>query len=718
MTGNSRSEAGAGTKKRKVMDYYNGVLCISGKELIRSEQNPAGIMSLPTYKKLAYTKKKLRILRPGKGEGHPALIAFDSLPPKYKDMAKSIADPVVEAQRQKIEDCFEIDSVAVIFFKRHIVEYEDNSKKLPDEVQELYVMNASILNAIKKAWDDHIVGMRGIKKRPMSGTFWKNAVESLKQQKKKWTFKLPGNPIRLRQRLEQYEQEGYNCLIDGNWANKNTAKITPESGEWLVARWSSRIKIVTLEQLYAEYNQKAEQEGWKKLKSSVTIREYLFRPEVKERWYAARHGELSYKEVYIRQHKTILPVRRDTLWYSDGTKLNFYYQDKDGKTKTCQVYEVMDVYSEYFLGYHISQSEDFEAQYHAFKMAIQTSQAKPYELKYDNQGGHKKLENSDLLKNLSRHAIRTAPYNGRSKTIESAFGRYQADYLHEEWYFTGQNITAKKKESRGNMEFILANLKNLPTLEEAMASYKKHREKWNNDPHPKTGISRGEMYRTSINDETQKVDILDMIAMFGITTKEASTYRSSGIQITVKKKLYEYEVLNVEGMPDTAWMRRNINRKFYVRYTPEDMDIVSLYEKDATGMMRFITFAQPYIKVHRALQDHEEGDMKFIRYMEMVNKLQRISNAKESNELLERYNLHPNQHGLNVAKPKGLNMRKKPVDIGEMQKEVSNITALEEEKKAARRTEKRAQKVTQKQSEKDNYEFDRKMMELLQSKLN
>lgn len=59
---------------------------------------------------------------------------------------------------------------------------------------------------------------------------------------------------------------------------------------------------------------------------------------------------------------------RDALWYGDGTKLNLYYLGEDGKVRTTMVYEVMDAYSEVLLGYHISDAEDYEQQYHAYRM--------------------------------------------------------------------------------------------------------------------------------------------------------------------------------------------------------------------------------------------------------------------------------------------------------------------------------------------------------------
>lgn len=437
------------------METYNGIVCISRSALIISPDNPNGLLTRGNYD-YYQGKGRLRIIRNGGGEGNSTLIDFDSLPQKYKKLAiERFGDPVVESQKEGLLKNIKIKNEAVSFFKEHRIEYTDKIESLPDEIQELYVNNAAVLDALKLVWDKHVLANRSKNKRPMAGKFWKNA--SLATQKllslkeNKIIHDLPKNPRRLQEKVKEYAAEGYECLISKKFANTNTQIINEEVGDWLVARWSSMFEIVTLEQLHAEYNLKVDEVNdeagkivWKKLKSSQSIYDYLHRPEIEPKWHGARYGELSFKEKYGRQNRTILPKRRDALWYSDGTKLNYYYQDENGRVCTCNVYEVIDVYSERFLGYHISATEDYEAQYYAYKMAMEYSGHKPYELKYDNQGGHKKLESSDLLKNLARHAINTAPYNGKSKTIESAFNRFQSEFLHKDWFFTGQNIQSKK----------------------------------------------------------------------------------------------------------------------------------------------------------------------------------------------------------------------------------------------------------------------------------
>lgn len=104
--------------------------------------------------------------------------------------------------------------------------------------------------------------------------------------------------------------------------------------------------------------------------------------------------------------------------------------------------------------------------------------------------------------------------------------------------FTGQNITAKRDTSRPNLEFINANIDSLPTLEELKEQYAAAREQWNSMKHPATGISRIEMYNTSVNEATDAVSVSDMVEMFWYTTEKPSLFTANGIEITVQGKKY------------------------------------------------------------------------------------------------------------------------------------------------------------------------------------
>jgi hypothetical protein len=696
------------------MEYYNNTLCITGKELILSEENPKGIVSKANYDNWV-KRDKIKVLNRA-CYGNPAIIEFNSIPARYRDewKEKNDVDPEEKVHIDVFMENYLYDEAAASFYGDHIVEYGEglNNKGLDPEVQQEYTYNASVLNAIRKT-KEMCETERKMRNIPRFKDFWQRASRSMQIFHEKGIMHtLPENPRRLMDKYKLYLNGGYIELIHKNYAQRVAAKINDEAGEWILAQWMSQIDRVTLEQLFVRYNKKAEtMPEWKAIKTEVTLRNYLYRPEIQRIWYAARHGELAAKELYSRQNRTILPNKRDSLWYSDGTKLNYYYKDAQGNILTCNVYEVMDVYSERMLGYHISKTEDFEAQYHAYKMALQTSGQSPYEIRFDNQGGHKKLQNGDLLNNLARHAIRTAPYNGKSKTIESAFGRFQAEFLHKDWFFTGQNIGSKKQESRANMEFILANAGKLPTLEEIKETYKKRRDEWNAAPHPKSkeGVSRNQMYLTSENEACKKLNELDIISIFGIMTDKPATYTAAGITLEIKGKEYPFEVLTPTGEPDKDFNRRNIGRKFYRRYCPEDLSAVALYEKDASGM-RFIAYAQPYLMVHRALQDQVKVDHLRIRSNQVANKDERIQDEVHRAQILEKHGLHPNQHGLNTAPLKGITSGKKQKkDIGQHLKEESNRMAAqdaiekEQRKKAKREARDEQKEAEQKQSDYMDY---------------
>lgn len=588
-----------------------------------------------------------------------------------------------EEKKQSFMDVT-IDEDARVFFRDHT--YTDNSGKerhLPDEAQSQYVNEASILNMFRRVYQRQVMARAANGKRKPKKEFFKECADKAKALRTITPNNLPEEARSMERKYDRYIAEGYQSLINGLYGKTNSEKLTEEAKFWLIARFASPIEKLTTQQLLVEYNNEVPRRNeniaddnlkWKPLKSEQTIYAFLNRPEIKPLWFGMRHGELKSKEKYTRQHKTLLPTRRDSIWYGDGTKLNYYYRNDKGEIATCNVYEVMDVYSEVLLGYHISDSEDFEAQYFAYRMAMQKAGHKPNEIRYDNQGGHKKLASGEFFSKLAHLNIPTTPYNGKSKTIESAFGRFQAQFLHKDWFFTGQNITAKKLESRENYEFIMANKANLPTLDEIKKRYAQRREEWNNAEHFDTGIPRIRMYEESVNNATTKVGVLEMIDMFGVIDGTANTYTASGITKTIKKRDYRWEVLTSDGMPDLDFMRDNVDRKFHIGYDLNDMSIVALYTKDAKGY-RFVTYAQKYIEIHRAKDEQTEFDHQFIKAMDTANKRMRVSMVESIEGIMERNGLHPAQHGLKMPKPRGINIVRE--DVGRMTKRVSQLVSTD-----------------------------------------
>ena len=423
---------------------------------------------------------------------------------------------------------------------------------------------------------------------------------------------LPTTSARLREKFNAYRKIEYAALVNKNTGNQAARVVVPEVARLLLKLRRSIVPRYTEAQIFDEYNRRAPQLGLAAIKSPTTVKNYLNDPAVMPMWYAAVHGMQKWKEKYCAKLKTTLPQMRDSLWYSDGTKLNLYYKNEKGKMCTTSVYEVMDAYSETFIGYDIAPHETFDNQYRAFRMAVQVAGVRPYEIVTDNQGSHGKLASEGFFKKICHLYKPTMPYNGQSKTIESAFGRFQQQILHKLWFFTGQNVTAKKLNSKPNLEFIEHNAYALPTLEEVKEIYRQCREEWNNAPHPATGIARIDMYRMSENPETPAVTEVDMVQMFWLTNARKNTYTSDGLKFSVGDKECQYEVYTADGSRNVAWALRNTGRSFQVMYDPMDLTHIELWEPTASGL-KYSATATPKVDVCRATQERTPEQTSIMR---------------------------------------------------------------------------------------------------------
>ena len=599
------------------MEYFNKILCVTSPELT-SGSNP--IFKEGTLNVYASKGKVSRVHRFG-GVGGYTLYAWSSIPQKYKARyMERYGDPEQRMKEAMMRDHIRLDGEAREWFEAFTYEKNGTREHLTEKLIEEYTINASVLKELLKMMAQRRAIRQSLNASAVGA--WEVIYKSSEAMREEYQHTLPQNEARLKAKIKAFQADGYSSLISGKVGNQNTIKITPEFGQLLIALKRCRIPVYTDTQLFEEANRQAEANGWKPLKSLSGMKRWLNSAAIMPLWYDAVHGEQAARQKFGRKHRTALPTKRDALWYGDGTKLNLYYQDENGKVRTTQVYVVIDAMSEVMLGWHISDSEDYEAQYNAYRMAIQVSKHKPYEIVHDNQGGHKKLDTDGLFKKLCHVHRTTQPYNGESKTIEAVFGRFQQQVLHKDWRFTGQNITAKKVSSRPNLEFIEENKDSLYTLDELKYAYTKATKEWNSMQHPAYGKSRQDVYDSSVNEETQVVTTHDMVDMFWVTAKRMSTFSDQGICVTIKKQKRQYEVMSSPGVPDHEWRRQHTYERFVVKYDPYDFGSVRLYKKEADGSLRFERVAEPYVVIHRAIE--------------------------------KAHGVMPEQHGLRSPKPKGM----------------------------------------------------------------
>ena len=499
------------------------------------------------------------------------------------------------------------DDKAVEFYKTYI-------PKISIERQKEYVLNAKVLNAM-------MVQETGLRNKHSEHGYThkrlvRDTVISLCEElRRSFNHTLPKSESRLMEKFEDYKKRSYVALVSGTTGNQSARKIGPREGRILLRLKRSKFPVYTDMQIFDEFNRivternaraTREEDKLKPVESPQTVINYLYKTGIKLWWYGVVHGEIAFKNEFMPQFDTKLPQMPNTLWYGDGTKLNLYYRDYDRKNKctvarTIDVYEVMDACSEVFLGYSFG-AENFLTQYEAYRMALETWKVKPYEIVTDNQGGHKRPEAQAFFKKICHLHKTTMPHNGQSKTIESAFGRFQQQVMHKLYNYTGQNVTATKESSHVNIDLIMKNISQLPTLEEMKEQYLECRREWNGMPHPtsETGMTRMEMYTTLNSPKAEQLDEYGVQELFKLLSKDSVKYGKQGFVFSRNNKEYRYMVYDESDQVDMGFHMQNVGVSFRYKYDPMDMTSVELWEVCAGGRLKYAATATPKVVFHRA----------------------------------------------------------------------------------------------------------------------
>lgn len=162
----------------------------------------------------------LRRLERGRFGGQ-SLIVFDTLPGAIKN---SLFDP--RRDGHLLDQYFEVDAEAVRYYQGY--RFADGSS-IDDQKQAQYVTNASVLNALLRlrvARTAEIAGKRG-SLRKLWDTLLNDAQTFAPVIERKYDliYDLPDNVRRFKEKVERYEEAGYEYLISGKHLNSNGKKV-------------------------------------------------------------------------------------------------------------------------------------------------------------------------------------------------------------------------------------------------------------------------------------------------------------------------------------------------------------------------------------------------------------------------------------------------------------------------------------------------------------
>lgn len=195
------------------MEYYANRLCITMRELV-----DGGVMTEPNYKQLASRGRMDVVRRGGGGRGCCALVAVDSLPTRYQAaVRKAYPGGAEERLRGWVMSNYEVDQEATAYFFSR----EKCGVELPAATAKEYVTNASVLNCCIRLHERAATAQK-----LFGGKYdWSQMASVIEALRDEYGHTLPSSPLRFRKKVNQYQAEGYSCLVSGKFGNQSARKV-------------------------------------------------------------------------------------------------------------------------------------------------------------------------------------------------------------------------------------------------------------------------------------------------------------------------------------------------------------------------------------------------------------------------------------------------------------------------------------------------------------
>jgi hypothetical protein len=566
--------------------HFNGTIAVKANWMIQEN-----IVSQSNYKLLVHRGHLNKVRRACKSVG--ALIDFDSI--AREDIKEKIVelagDPRKVSVRNELQELITSDGAAAQFYAEY---RKPSGEPLTAEERNKYTTTAEVLNAIEVFYN------KLAKQRQMGQASMKQwqIISDAVNQLTGLHHRVPGSYRRVKEMFDNYKRAGYETLIHGAIGNDNRTLIQGEMASWWLGNYSLPNKP-TVPMVMELYNRIREQHQWPKITEAAIIL-WLNKPENKRVWTLGRHGKEQYEKNFgyslKRSKSNWFP---NCYWAIDGSKLDWIhvYDEARGMAAKLKLNILVDVYSEVILGYSYSMTENHTDHFRALKMALTTSECRPYLITHDNQSGHKSARMKELYAAVvakqggafySHQAYRS------SNPVEQILGRFQQQRLNQLWFSDKQSIKSRKADSHVNLDFINENKHKLYTVEQLLKFLEHEIKMWNESTHPHfKAESRNEVYTNHKQTHQEQIDILDMCEMFWLNETKEITYRPEGIKMNLKGDILYFEVFTADNAIDLDFRQKYVGEKFIIRYDPELMDKgVQLWKKSNNGIT-FIATAQP-----------------------------------------------------------------------------------------------------------------------------
>ncbi len=341
--------------------------------------------------------------------------------------------------------------------------------------------------------------------------------------------------------------------------------------------------------------------------SISSIYKVISQPYVKIDCLEGRMG-MKYVKYNILPHNHFIPPKNEgTVWFLDGTRLQFAYKDKKSKYKTLIFYVVVDGKSKKILGYSSDVSENTEMAIEAVKMACCKTSILPRELVQDRSPAHRSLKYERLISQAKLLGVLWRPcYNPRDNNyVERLFGVLQERFCKTIDGYLGDGIRSKNPVGKPAPEELERQLKekNIRTREELEKVLEKLIFDYNNSKFridKEEKLNREQAYR-KIEVEPISINSIDFASMFW-EEKEIIVSKGS-IVFKVEGRNYYYNIYKKEVLT-------YFNQKVRVCFNPDDLSNVFLFDLK-TG--NYIGSLERYIPRPKARIERSEADNLYIK---------------------------------------------------------------------------------------------------------
>lgn len=528
------------------MEYYDGRLCISQRELVEG-----GIMTVANYKQMA-RRGRFDVARRGGGNADSyALAVIDTLPTKYREAVRAkfgSGDEVLAAGW--FRENYERDMAAVAWFH----DRENTGTDLGADKIEEYVTNAGVLNCCLRLY----TRARDCQKILGNTYQWEKmakAVESLREQ---YGHTLPTSMFRLRKKLADYRKYGYQVLLSGKYGNQTARRMTMKEERVIlgIACLENQPYNTTVREMYImfltgeldvwdvdtgelydpdDFAKKGE-DPW--IPSDATIANYLNKPKnkllIKSR-HLSRTTFMHEEMPHMHRHSGRYALSQITM---DDVDLPRRMKGNE----RVHAYYAYDVVSQCRVGAAYARKKDdalvTECFRDMFRLIERHGWGMPAGIEVE-QHLMSKYKDGFLQASVAFPFVHfCAPQNSQEKYAEPMNGAFKRTIAHKNhtgigrFYGKGKNRVESKKVSDETNE--LWEDKRYYTFEELVADDRADNQEWNNAPHPDQkrypGMSRWDVLVANINPGLQSLDKITLSRYIGEKV-ETSVRRNSTVRV-------------------------------------------------------------------------------------------------------------------------------------------------------------------------------------------